>query len=126
MPHLEQPRTPLTPEEVELAFVYLLAIQDHSEHAMATVIDRTNAAPAPTALLLRPAEDISLPVRDLAADADPSANSFARHEIGCVLHATLVAWTRACVPGAIWGIANTVIRLTENVLQRKATTRATP
>ncbi|MGM0361735.1 hypothetical protein ACNFRX_17210 [Streptomyces griseoaurantiacus] len=119
MPHLEQSRTPLTPEEVELAFEYLLAIQTNSEHGVSTIIDRTNAAPAPTYLLLRLAEDIILPVTDLAPDADPSADSFALDEVGCVLLATLEEWTRECVPSAIWGLANTIIRFTENVLRQE-------
>jgi hypothetical protein len=119
MPYLVQPRTPLTPEEVELAFEYLLAIQDHSEHALATVIDRTKAVPAPTYLLLRLAEDIIIPVTDLAPDADPCADSFALDEVGCVLLAALEEWTRECIPSSIWGIANTIIRFTENVLRQK-------
>ncbi|MER6374435.1 hypothetical protein ABT255_40130 [Streptomyces mirabilis] len=98
MPHLEQPRTPLTPEEVELAFEYLLAIQAHSEHSLATVIDRTIAVPAPTYLLLRLAEDNILPVTDLAPDADPCADSFALDEVGCLLLAALEEWTRECCP----------------------------
>ncbi|SES31177.1 hypothetical protein SAMN04487983_104210 [Streptomyces sp. yr375] len=114
-----QPRTPLTPEEVELAFDYLLAIQAGSEHALGTVIERTKAAPAPTVLLLALAEDVILPVTDLAADADPCADSFALEEVGCVLLATLQEWTRECVPSAIWGIANTIIRFTENVLRQE-------
>ncbi|MFE4997729.1 hypothetical protein ACFRH4_41665, partial [Streptomyces mirabilis] len=118
MPYLEQPRTPLTAEEVELAFEYLLAIQDRSEHALAAVIDRTNAVPAPTVLLLRLAEDVILPVTDLAPDADPCA-SFALDEVGGVLLAALEEWTRECVPSAIWGIANTIIRFTENVLRQE-------
>ncbi|MFE9679538.1 hypothetical protein ACFYO5_36455 [Streptomyces sp. NPDC006259] len=119
MPHLEQPRTPLTPDEVELAFEYLLAIQDHSEHALATVIDRTKAVPAPTVLLLRLAEEIILPITDLAPDADPCADSFALDEVGGVLLAALEEWTRECVPSSIWGIANTIIRFTENVLRQE-------
>ncbi|MGW3984102.1 hypothetical protein [Streptomyces mirabilis] len=98
MPHLEQPRTPLTPEQVELAFEYLPAIQDRSEHALATFIDRTNAVPAPTVLLLRLAEDIVLPVTDLAPDADPCADAFALDEVGGVLLAALEEWTRECCP----------------------------
>jgi len=83
-----QPRTSLTPEEVELAFEYLLAIQAGSEHALGTVIDRAKAVPAPTVLLLALAEDIILPVTDLAPDADPCADS-ALDEVGCVLPSAL-------------------------------------
>ncbi|MFF8196730.1 hypothetical protein ACF05L_39165 [Streptomyces bobili] len=28
-------------------------------------------------------------------------------------------WTRECVPSSIWGIANTIIRFTENVLRQE-------
>ncbi|MCX4598827.1 hypothetical protein OG819_58195 [Streptomyces sp. NBC_01549] len=119
MPHLEQPRTPLTPEEVELAFEYVLAIQDNSDHAVAAVFDRTKAVAAPAVPLLRLAEDIILPVTDLAADADPCADSFALDEVGGVLLAALEEWTRECVPSAIWGVANTIIRFTENVLRQE-------
>lgn len=119
MPHLEQSRTPLTPEEVELAFEYVLAIQDQSQHAVATIVDRTRAVPAPSYLLLRLAEDIILPVTDLAADADPCADSFALDEVGGVLLATLEEWTQECIPSAIWGLANTIIRFTENVLRQE-------
>ncbi|MFI5681930.1 hypothetical protein [Streptomyces cellulosae] len=119
MPHLEQSRTPLTPQEVELAFEYVLAIQGHSEHAVATAVDRTQAVPAPTYLLLRLAEDIILPVTDLAADADPCSDSFALDEVGGVLLAALEEWTRECIPSTIWGVANTIIRFTENVLRQE-------
>ncbi|MFF7452072.1 MULTISPECIES: hypothetical protein [unclassified Streptomyces] len=119
MPHLGQSRTPLTPEEVELAFEYVLAIQGQSQHTVATIVDRTGAAPAPSYLLLRLAEDIILPVTDLAADADPCADSFALDEVGGVLLATLEEWTQECIPSAIWGLANTIIRFTENVLRQE-------
>lgn len=119
MPHPEQSRTPLTPEEVELAFEYVLAIQGHSEHALTTIVDRTRDVPAPTYLLLRLAEDIILPVTDLADDADPCADSFALDEVGGVLLAALQEWTSECVPSAIWGVANTIIRFTENVLRQE-------
>jgi hypothetical protein len=36
-----------------------------------------------------------------------------------VLLATLEEWTRECIPSAIWGLANTIIRFTENVLQQE-------
>jgi hypothetical protein len=119
MPHLEQPRTPLTPQEVELAFEYLLAVQDPSEHAVSAIVDRTNAVPTPTYLLMRLAEDIIRPVTDVAADADLGADSFALDEVGGVLPATLEEWTRECVPSALWGVANTIIRFTENLLRRE-------
>ncbi|MFL4953280.1 hypothetical protein ACJ6WE_39815 [Streptomyces sp. MMS24-I31] len=119
MPHLEQSRTPLTPEEVELAFEYVLAIQDQSEHGLAAAVDRTKAVPAPSYLLLRLAADIILPVTDLAADTDPCADSFALDEVGGVLLAALQEWTQECVPSAIWGVANTIIRFTENVLRQE-------
>ncbi|MGW3124564.1 hypothetical protein ACWDBW_46995 [Streptomyces sp. NPDC001107] len=88
--------------EHELTFEYVLAIQGDSEHALATGVDRTRAVPAQTYLLLPLAEDIVLPVTDLAADADPCADSFALDEVGGVLLAALEEWTRECVPSAIW------------------------
>jgi hypothetical protein len=79
---------------VELASAYLLAIQAGSEHAVGTLIDRTKAAPAPTVLLLALAEDIILSVTDLAADANPCADSFTLDEVGCVLLSALHDWAR--------------------------------
>ncbi|MFJ9588751.1 hypothetical protein [Streptomyces acidicola] len=68
---------------------------------------------------MRLAEDIVLPVTDLAPGADPCADSFALDEVGGVLLATLEEWTSECVPSAIWGVANTIIRFTENVLRQE-------
>ncbi|MFJ8948370.1 hypothetical protein ACIRG4_34995 [Streptomyces sp. NPDC102395] len=71
-----------------------------------------------SAAAVRDGHDL-LPVTDLAPDADPCADSFALDEAGCVLLATLQEWTRECVPSAIWGIANTIIQFTENVLRQE-------
>ncbi|MFC9431661.1 hypothetical protein [Streptomyces sp. NPDC056987] len=119
MPYLEQPRMPLTPEEVELAFEYLLAVQNPHGHAVTAICDRTKGVPEPAFLLMQLAEDILRPVTDLAVDADLCADSFALHEVGNILLAMLEEWTRECLPSSLWGIANTIIRFTENVLRKE-------
>ncbi len=60
MPYLIPPRTPLTPEQVELGFDYLLALQMGGGTAVA---GRAEADPGLAFVLLRLAEDIVGPPR---------------------------------------------------------------
>ncbi|MEV7980813.1 hypothetical protein [Streptomyces sp. NPDC086519] len=36
-----------------------------------------------------------------------------------ILLAALQQWTNECVPSAIWGVANTIIRFTDSVLRQE-------
>ncbi|MFJ9968890.1 hypothetical protein [Streptomyces avermitilis] len=82
MPYLIPSRTPLTPEQVERGFDYLLALQMGDG---ASVAGRAEADPELTFILLRLAEDIVSPVTAVDGEADPCADSFALDEVGCVL-----------------------------------------
>lgn len=86
MPYLIPPRTPLTPEQVEQAFDYLLAPQMGGGAAIA---GRAEADPELAFVLLRLAEDVIWPVTAVDGDTDPYADSFALDEVGCALLSAL-------------------------------------
>jgi hypothetical protein len=86
MPYLIPFRTPLTPEQVEQGFDYLLALQMGGG---AAVTGRAEAGPELALVLLRLAEEIIWPVTAVDGEADLCADSFALDEVGCVLLAAL-------------------------------------
>ncbi len=73
MPYLIPARTPLTPEEVDRAFDYLLALQMGGGNYAS---GRTPATPELAFLLLRLAENIVFPVTGVLGDGEPHADSF--------------------------------------------------
>ncbi|MDX3488172.1 hypothetical protein [Streptomyces sp. ID05-18] len=114
MPYLIPPRTPLTPEQVERGFDYLLALQTGGGTAVA---GRAEADQALAFVLLRLAEDIIWPVTAIDGEsADPCADSFALDEVGCVLPSALRDWARDSPTAATLGIARSIIRFVENVI----------
>lgn len=89
MPYLIPPRTPLTPEQVERCFDYLLELQMSGGAAVA---GRAEADPQLAFVMLRLAEDTIWPVTAIDGEStDPCADSFALDEVGCVLLSTLRA-----------------------------------
>ncbi|MFJ3637601.1 hypothetical protein [Streptomyces sp. NPDC090112] len=125
MPYLIPPRTPLTPEEVDRAFDYLLALQTGGgNHASGL----TPATPELAFVLLRLAENIVFPVTGVLGDGEPHSDSFALDEVGCILLSALRDWTRDSPTTAVLGIARSIIRFVENVIPDPAAhgdTRAT-
>lgn len=114
MPYLTPPRTPLTPEQVERGFDYLLALQMGGGAAVA---GRAEADPELAFVLLRLAEDIIWLVTAVDEETtDPCADSFALDEVGCVLLSTLRYWARDSPTTAVPGIARSIIRFVENVV----------
>jgi hypothetical protein len=91
MPYLIPPRTPLTPEQVELGFDYLLALQMGGGAAVA---GRAEADPELAFVLLRLAEDIVGPATAVDGEAELSADSFALDEVGCALLSVVRDWAR--------------------------------
>ncbi|MGW1769810.1 hypothetical protein ACWCQL_37915 [Streptomyces sp. NPDC002073] len=113
MPYLIPVRTPLTPEEVDRAFGYLLALQMGGGNCAS---GRMPATPELAFLLLRLAENIVFPVTGVLGDGEPHADSFALDEVGCILLSALRDWTRDSPTTAVLGIARTIIRFVENVI----------
>ncbi|MFE3370071.1 hypothetical protein ACFXOK_10770 [Streptomyces sp. NPDC059173] len=114
MPYLIPPRTPLTPEQVERGFDYLLALQTGGGAAVA---GQAEANPELAFVLLRLAEDVIWPVTAIDGEsADPCADSFALDEVGCVLLSALRDWARDSPTTAVSGIARSIIRFVENVI----------
>ncbi|MFE7618176.1 hypothetical protein [Streptomyces sp. NPDC057496] len=114
MPYLIPSRTPLTPDQVERGFDYLLPLQMGGGAAVA---GRAEAAPELAFILLRLAEDIIWPVTAVDGEAtDPCADSFALDEVGCTLLSALRDWARDSPTTAVLGIARSIIRFVENVI----------
>ncbi|MEU1940473.1 hypothetical protein ACH49O_41415 [Streptomyces coeruleorubidus] len=113
MPYLIPSRTPLTPEQVERGFDYLLALQTGGGAAVA---GRAEADPELAFVLLRLAEDIVWPVTAVDGEADPCADAFALDEVGCVLLSALRDWARDSPTTAAPGIARSIIRFMVSVL----------
>ncbi|MFF5426386.1 MULTISPECIES: hypothetical protein [unclassified Streptomyces] len=86
MPYLIPARTPLTPEQVEQGFDYLLALQMGGGNY---VSGRTPATAELAFLLLRLAESSVFPVTGVLCDGAPHADSFALDEVGCILLSAL-------------------------------------
>ncbi|MCI3220859.1 hypothetical protein [Streptomyces sp. NP-1717] len=113
MPDLIPPRTPLTPEQVELGFDYLLALQTGGGGA---VDGRAEAEPELAFVLLRLAEDIVGSATAVDGEAELSADSSALDEVGCALLSALRDWARDSPVTAAPGIARNIIRFTVNVI----------
>ncbi|MER5312262.1 hypothetical protein ABT034_31295 [Streptomyces sp. NPDC002773] len=110
MPYLIPTRTPLTPEQVERGFDYLLTLQTGGGTYAA---GRVEATPELAFTLLRLAEDIIWPVTAVDGEAaDLCADSFALDEVGCALR----DWARDSPTTAVPGIARSIIRFVENVI----------
>ncbi|MGI5485154.1 hypothetical protein [Streptomyces lavendofoliae] len=114
MPYLFPTRTPLTPEQVEQGFDYLLALQTGGGTYAA---GRVEATPELAFILLRLAKDIIWPVTAVDGETtDPCADSFVLDEVGCVLLSALRDWARDSATTAVPGIARSIIRFVENVI----------
>ncbi|MES4886186.1 hypothetical protein ABVB69_37720 [Streptomyces sp. NPDC000349] len=113
MPYLIPSRTPLTPDQVERGFDYLLALQMGGG---APVAGRAEADPELAFILLRLAEDIVWPVTALDAEADLCADSFVLDEVGCVLLSALRDWARDSPTTAVPGIARSIIRFIVSII----------
>lgn len=99
MPYLIPPRTPLTEEQVERAFDYVIELQlGGGSH----VAGRADADPELAFLLLRLAEDIVFPATAVSEDDDLYSDSFALDEVGCILLSALRDWARTPPPPARW------------------------
>ena len=122
MPYLIPYRTPLTPEQAERGFDYLLALQTGGS---ASVAGRAGVDPELAFILPRLGQDIVWPTTTLDAQADPRADSFAPNEVGCVLLSALRDWARDSPATAALGIARSIIRFTVNSI-RDPTTRTPP
>ncbi|TDU68998.1 hypothetical protein [Streptomyces sp. KS 21] len=119
MPYLIPARAPLTPEEVDRAFDYLLALQMGGGNYAS---GRTPATPELAFLLLRLTENIVFPVTGVLGDGEPHADSFALDELGCILLSALRDWTRDSPTTAVLGITRSTIRFVENVSPTPTTT----
>ncbi|HEY9327538.1 MAG TPA: hypothetical protein VIS09_04780 [Streptomyces sp.] len=106
-------RTPLIPEEVDLAFDYLLALQMGGGNYAS---GRTSATPELAFPLLRLAENIVFPVTGVLGDGEPHADSFAQDEVGCILLSALRDWTRDSPLRPCWASPSSIIRFVENVI----------
>ncbi|MBQ0891204.1 hypothetical protein KBZ94_40895 [Streptomyces sp. RM72] len=113
MPYLIPSRTPLTPDQVERGFDYLLALQMGGG---ASVAGRAEADPKLAFILLRLAEDIVWPVTAVDGEADLCADSFVLDEVGCVLLSALRDWARDSPITAVPGIARSIIRFVVSVI----------
>ncbi|MEU7348705.1 hypothetical protein ABZ778_33330 [Streptomyces bacillaris] len=113
MSYLIPSRAPLTPEEVDRVFDYLLALQTGGGNYAS---GRTPATPELAFLLLRLAENIVFPVTGVLGDGEPHADSFALDEVGCILLSALRDWTRDSPTTAVLGIARSIIRFVEKVI----------
>ncbi|GHB32540.1 hypothetical protein [Streptomyces chryseus] len=112
MPYLIPPRTPLTPEQVERAFDYLLALQTGGG---SNVAGRADADPELAFLLLRVAEDVIWPMAAVGEESDPHSDSFALEEVGCILLSALRDWAQDSPTTGALGIARSIIRFVVNV-----------
>ncbi|WP_331762481.1 hypothetical protein [Streptomyces sp. NBC_01508] len=113
MPYLIPPRTPLTEEQVERAFDYVIELQlGGGSH----VAGRADADPELAFLLLRLAEDIVFPATAVSEDDDLYSDSFALDEVGCILLSALRDWARDSPTTGALGIARTIIRFTVDVI----------
>lgn len=114
MPYLIPSRTPLTPEQVEQGFDFLLALQTGGGNYASQQVEAT---PELAFILLRLAEDIIWPPTAVDGEAaDLCADSFVLDELGCVLLSALRDWTRDSPTTAVLGIARSIIRFVENVI----------
>lgn len=114
MPYLIPSRAPLTPDQVERGFDYLLALQMGGGAAVA---GRAEADPELAFVLLRLAEDIVWPVTAVDGEAaDLCADSFVLDEVGCVLLSALRDWVRDSPTTAVSGIARSIIRFMVSVI----------
>ncbi|MGK5628579.1 hypothetical protein [Streptomyces sp. URMC 123] len=114
MPSLIPSRTPLTPEQVQQGFDYLLALQMGGGAAVA---GQAEADPELAFVLLRLAGDIVWPLTTVGGSSDPCADSFALEEVGCVLLAALRDWARDSPTTGALGIARSIIRFAASVIQ---------
>ncbi|WP_446039041.1 hypothetical protein [Streptomyces sp. SID1121] len=105
------PVRPLTPEQVQKGFGFLLALQMGGGN----VAHRTDDPELPF-VLLRLAEDITIPVTTLSNDDELNSDSFALDKVGGVLLSALRDWARDSPTTAVLGIARTIIRFTTHVI----------
>ncbi|MFE2168899.1 hypothetical protein ACFXB3_28180 [Streptomyces sp. NPDC059447] len=117
MPYLIPPRTQLTPEQVERAFDYLLALQGGGGSHVAS---RADADPELAFLLLRVAEDVIWPMTAVGEDSDPYFGLL-RPEVGCILLSALRDWAQDSPTTGALGIARSIIRFVVNVFPAPGT-----
>ncbi|MFJ1601564.1 hypothetical protein [Streptomyces sp. NPDC088261] len=110
--YLVPSRAPLTTEQVQKGFSFLLGLQLGGG---SNVADRTDDPELPF-VLLRLAEDIITPVTTLSDDDELNSDSFALDEVGGVLLSAFRDWARDSPTTAVLGIARTIIRFTTHVI----------
>lgn len=111
MPYLVPPRTPLTPEQVDRAFSYLMALEAGGGTNVAGRED-----PELAFLILRLTEDLVLPVTTVPDDEDPTADSFILERVGDVLLSVLRDWQRDSPTTGCIGLARSLLRFITGLL----------
>ncbi|MFJ9412472.1 hypothetical protein [Streptomyces sp. NPDC101393] len=104
----------LTPEQVQLAFDYVLAIDASDDNTVADLM--TKLIPYP-GLLGAVAQEIVFPVTALSDDMDDvTADSFVLDELGVVFLMAIRGWNAACPGTALPGIARCIAHFTAQIL----------
>ena len=114
MPEIMPTWTPLTPEQVELAFDYMLAVDTGDDDTATELAIEIHPYPG---LLGAVAENIVFPVTALSDDTDDlNADSFVLHELGVVFIMAIRAWSHCCPVSAAPAIASCIVHFTAQVL----------
>jgi hypothetical protein len=113
MPYLVPTRIPLTPEQVERAFAYLMALEAGGGAGVAGL---EQADPELPFLMLRLTEDLVLPVTTVPDDEDPTADSFILEHVGDVLLSALRDWQRDSPTTGCIGLARSLLRFITGLL----------
>ncbi|WP_148591644.1 hypothetical protein [Streptomyces sp. WAC01526] len=104
----------LTPEQVQLAFDYVLAIDASDADTAADLMTKLTPYPG---LLGAVAQEIVFPVTALSDDMDDvTADSFVLDELGVVFLMAIRGWNDACPRTALPGIARCIAHFTAQVL----------
>lgn len=108
------PLAPMEPEDVTSAFAYIRAMQAHDIDTASAIANDT--VPEMRRLLLNVAARVFIPVTTVDdCDGEPCAHSFLAAALGRLLLDVLCHGDGACLAFPP-GIAQTIIRFTENIL----------
>ncbi|MEU2793965.1 hypothetical protein [Streptomyces sp. NPDC007100] len=113
MPYLIPFLTPLTPQQVEQGFDYLLARRRVAAPLSPGGRQQTRSWRSSCCAWPR---NIIWPVTAVDGEAAPCAGSFALDEVGGVLLSSLRGWARGSPTTAAPGIARSILRFTVNVI----------
>ncbi|MFD5098311.1 hypothetical protein [Streptomyces albidochromogenes] len=109
------PLAPMEPEAVADAFAYIRALQAHDIDTACAVIEETGGMEM-RRLLLDVAARVFIPITAVdACDGEPCAHSFLAAALGRLLLEVLCHGDGACLAFPP-GIADTIVRFTENIL----------